>query len=119
MNHHCRALAISCIDFRFVSKVRKYLVDQGLEGNYDLVSLPGASLAIDEAMKAVEISNRLHQPSEVYLFDHEDCGAYGEDNSKERHISNLKKARDEILTLNPNLTVKLMLVGFERIEGID
>ncbi|MCL5411670.1 MAG: hypothetical protein M1150_02930 [Patescibacteria group bacterium] len=119
MSHYCRALAISCIDFRFVTKIREYLVNKGLEGNYDLIGIPGASLAIDEAIKAIEISDRLHHPSEVYVFDHEDCGAYGEDNSSEKHLENLRRAKEKILEVDPKLNVHLFLTKFDEIVEVN
>ena len=103
-SHKCTALAISCIDYRFVGKVRQYLIDQGLKDNYDLITVPGASLKLADVADSISTSMRLHDPDEVYIFDHEDCGAYGEENFQATHSQNLKRAKKIILEGYPKKT---------------
>jgi len=67
--HECKALVISCLDFRFITKLRDYLVDQDLKDNYDLITVPGASLNIDEVRETIGLSFKLHKHKEVYIFD--------------------------------------------------
>lgn len=44
MAHTCQAFALTCMDFRFHTAIRKFLSeDLGLERNYDLVSLAGSA----------------------------------------------------------------------------
>ncbi|MBE3573265.1 MAG: hypothetical protein IMW95_09990 [Moorella humiferrea] len=74
----CRACVLTCMDFRIQTAVANWLREKGLYGNYDYLSLPGASRNFLEEGKInlVEDSYRLHQIQEVYLIHHEDCGAY-------------------------------------------
>lgn len=111
----CKALVISCIDYRFVTKVRNYLSNQNLKESYDLITTPGASLNIDKVSDHIGISFRLHKPKEVYIIDHEDCGAYGADNSKERHELNLKKARQALEKSHPEAKVHTSIAYFKKI----
>ena len=118
-DRHCQALVITCIDFRFVTKVRDILVSRGLKDNYDLITVPGASLGINKIDEVIATSVRLHEPGEIYIFDHEDCGAYGENNAKETHLENLKKAKEDLLTNYPDKKVRIFLTGFDKTEGIN
>ena len=116
--HKCKSLVISCIDFRFVTKIRDYLVRKGLKDNYDLITVPGASLGLKNIASSILVSLQLHDPSEIYIFDHEDCGAYVKSNSKKAHMQNLKDARRIILEGSPNKQVKIFIAGFNNIEEI-
>ncbi|OGY27133.1 MAG: hypothetical protein A2Z11_03190 [Candidatus Woykebacteria bacterium RBG_16_43_9] len=118
-SHKCTALAISCIDYRFVGKVRQYLIDQGLKDNYDLITVPGASLKLADVADSISTSMRLHDPDEVYIFDHEDCGAYGVNNSKSEHIKNLNHAKERILKNNPEKLVSTYFTDFNFVEEIN
>ena len=118
-NQNCKALVISCIDYRFVSRVGDYLASENLQGSYDLITIPGASLNVGEAESSAKISFKLHEPEIVMIFDHEDCGAYGEDNSSERHIRNLTQAKDKIKSINPKVDVKTFIAGFEEVKEIN
>ncbi|MBI5222334.1 MAG: carbonic anhydrase, partial [Candidatus Magasanikbacteria bacterium] len=43
MSHHCQALILHCIDFRFHEAIINWLKEKGLANNCDIVSLAGAS----------------------------------------------------------------------------
>ena len=81
--HTCDALLVLCIDFRIQHFLHDFFLKK-FPGGYDVISLAGGikSLA-EEAGKSnviwqnVEISNRLHEPKQIVLIQHEDCGAYG------------------------------------------
>ncbi|WP_258360177.1 carbonic anhydrase [Moorella sulfitireducens] len=75
---NCQACVLTCMDFRIQAAVADWLRQKGLTGNYDYLSLPGASrnFLSEGKIKLVELSYQLHQIKEVYLFHHEDCGAY-------------------------------------------
>jgi len=85
MSHTCQAIVFNCIDFRFHSAIRDFLISNGLKDNYDLVSLAGITKGLVEGDKAstelilkqIEISQKLHGIKEVILIHHMDCGAYG------------------------------------------
>ena len=116
--HKAKALAISCIDFRFVTKIRDFLMDQGLNNNYDLITVPGASLSLPNITQSILTSIRLHEPDKIYIFDHEDCGAYKEDNSKKVHSRNLLKAKEILLNDYSKIQVNTYFVDQEKVEEI-
>jgi carbonic anhydrase len=116
--HMCQALVISCIDFRFITKVRDFLINQGLEDKYDLITVPGASLGLKNIAAAILTSIRLHDPDQILIFDHEDCGAYGNNNSKKAHSENLKRARKILLEGRLNKKVKTYITGVKTTQEI-
>lgn len=116
--HKAKALAISCIDFRFVTKVRDFLINQGLNNNYDLIAVPGASLSLPDITQSILTSVNLHNPDKIYIFDHEDCGAYKEDNSKKAHSINLLKAKEIIHNDYAKIPVNTYFVDKEKVEEI-
>lgn len=103
MSHGCKVLAVCCMDFRFQSAVREFLVAQGLENDYDLFSIAGTQKTfLDEstkavALKQVELSQKLHGMSEVYLIAHFDCGAYGGNATLGGGEDELNRYRDDLL----------------------
>src|SRR3989338_11545977 len=125
MPHACKALIIHCIDFRFAKAIKKYLEDQNLFGDIDIVSVAGAVKNIvepkerghaDFLMKQIDISKTLHDIKEVILMNHTDCGAYGgrkafnsEGEERKKHFSDLKDAEARILEKFPELEVKKVL----------
>ena len=117
-SHKCEGLIISCIDFRFVTIIRDYLVENNLKNNYDFITVPGASLNINDVKDAIATSFNLHQPNKVYIFDHADCGAYGSDNSEERHKKNLGIAKQTTKGINSSVEVKTFFVAQREIKEI-
>jgi len=78
------ACIISCFDFRFDLALRKFLKRQGV-ASYDRIAIPGSVKAIaapdrdsdrEFVLAMVRTSLRLHRPSRLLLFAHNDCGAY-------------------------------------------
>lgn len=85
-NHSCQALVIHCIDFRFVDGLHNFLKSDLKLDSYDLIAVPGAGkhftmMSTPERTSAlledVGISVRLHDPKEIIIINHTDCGAYG------------------------------------------
>lgn len=122
MLHTCSTLVINCIDFRFQTALRDFLNDLGLEGKYDLFCLAGSALNITRpqkdseqefVFKHIEISQRLHQMWKLILINHQNCGAYGDEDSKEQHLVDLKKAREIIKDKFPDLKVILYFANLE------
>ena len=79
------ALLLSCMDFRLMQDVERYMAGRGLRKKYDHVVLAGASLgAITDKVPAwnqtfwehLDIAIKLHNIQRVVLLDHRDCGAY-------------------------------------------
>jgi len=83
---HVKALAVTCIDYRFLNKDASYIANElTLFENADIVALAGASLAavstkLPESAKAfweqLAIAKQLHDFHQIVLIDHMDCGAY-------------------------------------------
>ena len=117
--HKCKAAVITCIDFRFVTKIASFLDGKSLNSNYDLITVPGASLNLDKIMETIETSIKLHEPDAIYVFDHEDCGAYGENNSRENHTANLAKAKKILSARYPQKEIKTYIAGFNAVEEIN
>ena len=84
--HHCDALVIHCIDFRFHEAIKNFLQNELGIKSYDLLTIPGAAKHLtaagsaarrDGLLEDIGISIRLHEPKEIILINHSDCGAYG------------------------------------------
>ncbi len=112
------ALIIRCIDYRFVTRSRKFKEDAGLTDKYDLLTFPGASKNIHLLFDAIAVSNRLHKPKKIIIMDHEDCGAFGDENSLEDHKNSLKKAEKLLHIVFPEIPVELYYIKFEEIIKI-
>ncbi len=121
MPHSCRTVVISCLDFRFQSGLRRFLVSRGRKDNYDLLSVAGSAKDLSGTnrgyiLKQIEISCLLHGVKEVYLIHHLDCGAYGGSQSfknlkdeKSRHLADLVLAERIICKKFPHLIIKKYL----------
>lgn len=75
----CRAVVISCIDFRFFPWLEAFLRSERLHGAADVICWPGGALALtahegNSVREALAVSMRLHNPSQAILVAHEDCG---------------------------------------------
>ncbi len=106
-SHKCDAVIVNCMDFRLQKYIRKF-TDKKLKGKaFDLVSYAGSTKSLAIIVKQIELSVKLHQTKEVYLIHHEDCGAYGKESTYERHVKDLKTAKNKILKKYPKLKVHL------------
>lgn len=132
MSHQCKALVINCIDFRFHTAIREFLVSMGLKDQYDLVSLAGAAKGLVDndpvssefIFKQIETSKRLHGISEVYLIHHMDCGAYGGQEAfenvkieREKQVADMETARELIGKKFEDLDVKRFLARIKETGG--
>ena len=107
MHLRCDALIVRCIDFRFNQYIWRFTETQLAGKTYDLVGYAGATKDWDVVLKEVDISERLHEFKLLVLINHEDCGAYDDEGTPERHATDLRKARDAILAKYPQLQVDL------------
>lgn len=121
--HHCDALVIHCIDFRFHEAIRDFLQNELGLASYDLLTIPGAAkhfTAIGSAVRReglledIGISVRLHAPKEIILINHSDCGAYGGatvftsvEEERKNHESALKEAAEALRQNFSGITIKL------------
>ncbi|HYH18362.1 MAG TPA: carbonic anhydrase [Azospirillum sp.] len=126
------ALLLSCMDYRLVDDVVRYMDGRGLNNNYDHVILAGAGLgALTEKepawgetfFKHVEVAKALHGIKKVIVMDHRDCGAYRVflnqdlkgDPAEETavHAEILGKLGTMIRQKHPDLGVELLLTALD------
>ena len=118
VNHKAQALVIHCIDFRFQEIIQADLEHRELTGKFDRISYPGASKNLGQVKIASEVSLKLHDPDQVLIYEHEDCAAYGENNSPEIHKENAEKLKVLLKELKPNLEVTFLIATFEGIREL-
>ncbi|TAN48677.1 MAG: hypothetical protein EPN26_12305, partial [Rhodospirillales bacterium] len=126
------ALLLSCMDFRLLDEIVKYMDGRFLTNSYDHVILAGASLgALYEKKPSwgqtfwdhVDVAQQLHHIKKVIVMDHRDCGAYktfiSSDNVKtpqdefDLHAKYLKKLGSDIKFRHPDLEVELLLMALD------
>lgn len=105
-NHKAEAVIVTCIDFRLQEYIDKWISKNFKPGTFDRVALGGGVKNIDVILDQVKISNDLHHINQVIYINHEDCGAYGTESTREKHSHDLKKAKAKIKASYPNLEVK-------------
>lgn len=123
--HTCKALALTCIDFRFRQKINQFL-QKHYKNSFDLVSLAGGSKNFQSPkersilFKQIGVSLKLHHISHLLLFNHQNCGAYGAflksgslQETKEHH-QDLREAKKAIKQRFVRLKVRLFFVHFKK-----
>ncbi len=126
------ALLLSCMDYRLVDDIVRYMDGRGMTNNYDHVVLAGASLGAitdkepawgETFWKHVEVAKALHHVKKVIVLDHRDCGAYKvflgqdlkDDPPKETavHGEVLGRLGAKIREKHPDLEVELLLMALD------
>ena len=83
--HDADTLLLSCMDFRLIASVEKYMANNTKTGEYDYVVLAGASLGVNNTTypewglsfwEHVQLSRDLHNIKNIMIIDHRNCGAY-------------------------------------------
>jgi carbonic anhydrase len=120
------------MDFRFHTAIQDFLVSLGLKDTYDLVSLAGVSKCLADQdsttmpvlLKQVELSQKLHKISEVYLIHHMDCGAYGghkafpnEQVEHDRQCQDMETSQSVLTRAFPELQIKKVLARITEKDG--
>lgn len=84
---------VSCIDFRIQETLENFLKENDLLDKCDRIEIAGGAKDTPEVISQLKISHRLHHPEEIWLFQHEDCGAYGlaKESPKEEELNVHKK----------------------------
>lgn len=113
-------LAISCSDFRFIDIAHRFL--EPYTNDYDQIVIPGASGAIEmdgwkeNILEQIDILIGLHDPSTIWIMDHQDCGLYKalygklyETNMLQLHREHLLSLRSIILKEYPYIQVEMFL----------
>lgn len=78
----CWAVVVSWIDYRFVEPLRRFLATHQLTGIVDLIAWPGGAAALatpdrETLLEAIGLACSLHDPAEIVLVAHHDCGRLG------------------------------------------
>ncbi|HTH15061.1 MAG TPA: carbonic anhydrase, partial [Magnetospirillum sp.] len=76
------ALLLSCMDYRLVDDIVRYMDGRHMTNQYDHVVLAGASLgAVSEKLNwgrtfwdHLDVAMELHHIKKVIILDHKDCG---------------------------------------------
>ena len=129
---HCDVLLLSCMDYRLVDDLARYMDGRGLRDDYDHAILAGASLgALTDRRpdwgrtfwEHLDTAIELHHISRVMVIDHRDCGAYrlflGEKAvdtpAKElaAHSAELRRLREAIKAKHSRLEVELDLMALD------
>lgn len=105
-NHIAEAIVVTCIDFRLQESINKWIAENFAPKTFDRVAFGGGVKNLDAILSQIKIANDLHHIKKVILVNHEDCGAYGEAGTLEKHLEDLKKAKKEIKKLYPELEVE-------------
>ncbi len=109
MSHKADALVIHCIDLRFQDSIQKFLESKNLAGKFDRIAWPGTSKDLDTVLEAAAVSFRLHEPSKVFLIEHQDCGAYGEDNAESTHKEKAEALAEKLKELRPDIEIEILI----------
>ncbi|MFN3076208.1 MAG: carbonic anhydrase [Alphaproteobacteria bacterium] len=133
---NAEAILLSCMDYRLIDDMVRYMDGRGLNNKYDHVVLAGASLGAvthktwaSEFWEHLDIAIKLHHVKKVIVMDHRDCGAYkltfGEKHAqdpvveKETHAKTLRKVKGMIHKKHPELQIELLLMDLQgAVEGI-
>lgn len=126
------ALLLSCMDFRLMDDIERYMSGRKLRDKYDHIVLAGASLgAVTDKYPAwsktfwehVDIAIKLHNIHTVIVMDHRDCGAYkvilgpehakDSETEKEAHAVQLKRLKSQIAEKYPKLKVEMLLMALD------
>lgn len=123
MFHRAHSILITCMDFRFVERIHQFFgQEQRLAGLYDHVSLAGSAKSLvwpnvasnkEFVLRHIELAQKLHHIAEVILVNHQNCGAYGDQDSQVQHETDLRKSRQIILKTFPELKVRLFYATLE------
>ncbi|HNP79558.1 MAG TPA: hypothetical protein PKI00_01795 [Candidatus Pacearchaeota archaeon] len=120
------------MDFRLTKETNRFLEENNLLGDCDIVSIAGSSKALadgnDEVknllIKQIKTSKDLHGAEEIILIHHSDCGAYKAsccftsfEEEKGFQIEDMKKVEKIIKENFPEMEVKKIWAEMKDGEG--
>ena len=103
--HTAQVLIATCIDFRLQEVLNKWISEHFPAKTFDRVALAGGVKNLDVVLGQVDIAHRLHHIKKVVLINHEDCGAYGEAGTPQKHAEDLKAAKAKVNEVYPDLEI--------------
>jgi carbonic anhydrase len=110
----CKALVITCLDYRIQEMIIEWLGANVGHGSYNRVALAGGVKNWPVISEQIDLSKRMQDIEQVIIIHHEDCRAYGPAGTFERHCGDMRQARAEILKKYPDLRVDLY---YARLNG--
>ena len=117
MNYKCDAIIVACIDYRFQRALDTWASTHIGYGNYDRVGIAGGVKNWTTVLEQIDISYNLHDIEVAILINHEDCGAYGDEGTRERHVRDLKGAQEDLISKYPGLTVETYYAKFPQMNA--
>ncbi len=130
--HICGSIVFKCIDFRLQNETKRWLSENNLSGDCDVVSIAGSSKGLSDddsavvrlLMEQLQISHDLHGSKEVVLIHHSDCGQYKKsynfkdaEEEKLTQITDMKKSEEIIKKHFPDMSVKKVWAQMNDPEG--
>lgn len=103
-SHTCRAIIVSCMDFRIQNHLHNWTL-KNIKGDTDRLTIAGGVKNLPFVLKQIGLSYKLHHICEVYLINHEDCGAYGKEGNFQRHKEDLLHAKKTLKEKIPSLKI--------------
>lgn len=83
------------MDFRLRKHIGAFIKKNHIKDHgFDRVAIAGGVKNTAFVVDQVELSHKLHHIHEVYLINHEDCGAYGTEGTFEKHKEDLLFAKE-------------------------
>ncbi len=123
---------LTCIDYRFQEKVFNWLHKKHMLGESDLIMVAGCSKdlvkphnseSFESLLNQLSISVKLHNPENIILIDHQDCGGYAADGTiasglpinedRMLHEKYSKEAKDIITKYFPARKISCYYVSLE------
>lgn len=131
--HKAKNCIVTCIDFRLQKAYSDFIKSHNLLGESDMISLAGCSRDLvkpledfhkESLLRQIDLSVQLHDPDNIILLDHQDCGGYAQDGTipqgleldadKNEHQEWGKKAVRLLQQLYPE---KAVTVYFVHLDG--
>ncbi len=104
--HNAEAIVITCIDFRLQEAINSWISENFTSKTFDRVAFAGGVKNLDIILGQIDIAVRLHHIKKVVLINHEDCGAYGEAGTAEKHAEDLRTAKNRIKEIHSDLNIE-------------
>jgi|SRR3989344_943347 len=105
-DHTAESIIVTCIDFRLQEYINNWITQNFQPKTFDRVALVGGVKNLEIILGQIDISVKLHHIQKVVLINHEDCGAYGEAGTSQKHSEDLKTAKAKIKAIYPDLEVE-------------
>lgn len=105
-SHQAESIIVTCIDFRLQEAINSWISKNFQPKTYDRVALAGGVKDEETVLGQIDIAVRLHHIKKVVLINHEDCGAYGEMGTPQKHTQDLRDASSKILQQFPGVVVE-------------